>query len=318
MLRFVGARGLQMVVTLWVAMTLLFVVVTVLPGDPVRALFGFRAPPPEVYDAIVRDYHLDQPIWRQYLLYLGDLLRGDLGNAYPRDPFGSPDEAVAVADVVRATAPVSVRLLLAALVLQVVVGVVAGLVAARRGTVAGPAVYGTAIVLVALPVVVLSFVLRTVVGLQLGWLPSRGLYEGAASYVLPVLSLAALSTGYVALLTRAEVRDALGRPFVAAARAKGLTEARVLAVHALRPALVPVVAYLAASIGPAVVGLVVVEGVFELPGLGGAVIGAIRDRDRSLLVGLVAVVMAAVIVVTAVGDVLTAWLDPRLRGPGLA
>lgn len=313
MLRFVGARGLQMLVTLWVAVTVLFVVVTVLPGDPVRALFGFQAPPPEVYAEIVRDYHLDQPIWRQYLLYLGGLLTGDLGQAYPRDPFGRPDETVAVADVVTATAPVSARLLLAALVLQVVVGVVAGLLAARRGTVAGPAVYGGAIVLVAVPVVVLSYVLRTVVGLQLGWLPVRGLSEGAASYVLPVLALAALSTGYVALLTRAELRAVLGRPFVAAARAKGLTERRVLAVHALRPALVPVVAYLAASVGPAVVGLVVVEGVFELPGLGGAVVGAIRDRDRSMLVGLVVVVMATVIVVTAVADVLTAWLDPRLR-----
>lgn len=318
MLRFVGSRGLQMIVTLWVAVTLLFVVVTVLPGDPVRALFGFQPVPPEVYDAIVRDYHLDQPIWRQYLLYLGDLLTGDLGRSYPRDPFSRVDEGVPVSDVVAATAPVSVRLLLAALVLQVVVGVVAGLLAARRGTVAGPALYGAAIVLVAVPVVVLSYVLRTVVGLQLGWLPARGLNEGAASYVLPVLALAALSTGYVALLTRAEVRAVLGRPFVAAARARGYTEARVLAVHALRPALVPVVAYLAASIGPAVVGLVVVEGVFELPGLGGAVIRAIRDRDRSMLVGLVAVVMAMVIVVTAVGDVLTAWLDPRLRGADLA
>ena len=315
MLRFVGARGLQMLVTLWVAVTLLFVVITVLPGDPVRALFGFRPPPPEVYDAIVRDYHLDQPIWRQYLFYVGDLLGGDLGRAYPRDPFGRPEEAVPVADIVAATTPVSVRLLLAALVVQVVVGVLAGVLAARRGTVAGPAVYGTAIVLVAVPVVVLSYVLRTVVGLQLGWLPVRGLYEGAASYVLPVLALAALSTGYVALLTRAEVRAALAQPFVAAARARGYTESRVLAVHALRPALVPVVAYLAASTGPAVVGLVVVEGVFELPGLGGAVIGAIRDRDRSVLVGLVTVVMATVIVVTAVGDVLTAWLDPRLRAP---
>ncbi len=313
MLKFTGARGLQMVVTLWVAVTLLFVVVTVLPGDPVRALFGFRAPPPEIYAAIVRDYHLDQPIWRQYLLYLGDLLTGDLGRAYPRDPFGSPDEAVAVADVVRSAVPVSTALLLASLVVQVVVGIVAGLLAARRGSRAGPAVYGAAIVLVALPVVVLAAALRTVVGLEWGWLPVRGLNDGIASYVLPVLALAALSTGYVALLTRAEVRAALGRPYVAAARARGLTEARVLAVHALRPALVPVVAYLAASVGPAVVGLVVVEGVFELPGLGGAIIGSIRDRDRSMLVGLVAVVMAAVIVVTAVADVLTAWLDPRLR-----
>jgi oligopeptide transport system permease protein len=317
-LRFVVGRTGQMVASLWVATALLFLVVTVLPGDPVRALFGFQQPPPEVYDAIVAEYRLDQPLWRQYVLYLGDLLRGDLGRSFPRNPFGNARPTVEVTDVVAATAPVSARLVLLALVVQVLVGVVAGVLAARAGRRSGALVTAAAIVLVATPVVVAAYVLRTVVGVQLGWLPRGGLFDGPVSYVLPVLALAGLSTGYVVLLTRSEVRTALTTPFLRAARGRGIPEARLLAVHALRPSLVPVVAFVAANVGPTLVGLVVVEGVFDLPGLGGALLQAIRDRDRALMVGLVAVVMGVVIVATAVADVVTAWLDPRLRLDGRA
>jgi oligopeptide transport system permease protein len=312
-LRFLAGRAVQMAVTLWLAMTLLFVAVSVLPGDPVRALFGFRQPPPDVYDAIVRQYRLDRPLWEQYLLFLADLLRGDLGESYPRNPFGRAESTVQVVDVIRASLPVSARLVLAALVVQLLVGVVAGLLSARRGRRSGPVLYGTAVVLVAVPVVVLAYLLRSFVAYRTGLFPTSGTFEGARSYVLPVLALAALSTGYVALLTRAEVRSVLASRFVHLARAKGLSDERVLTRHALRPALVPVVAYVAASIGPSLVALVVVEGVFGLPGLGGAVLDAVRSRDRSLVVGLVAFVMAVVVVATAVADVLTAWLDPRQR-----
>ena len=161
--------------------------------------------------------------------------------------------------------------------------------------------------------VVAAYVLRTVVGVQLGWLPRSGLFDGPTSYVLPVLALAGLSTGYVVLLTRSEVRAAMSTPFLRAARGRGLPEARLLALHALRPSLVPVVAFVSANVGPTLVGLVVVEGVFGLPGLGGALLDAIRGRDRALMVGLVAFVMLVVLVATAVADVVTAWLDPRLQ-----
>lgn len=316
MLRFVVARTGQMVASLWVAMSLLFLVITVLPGDPVRALFGFQPPPPQVYDAIVAQYHLDQPLWRQYLLYLADVATGDLGRSFPRNPFGNARETVEVTDVIASTAPVSARLLLLALAVQVVVGVSAGTLSAQRGARGGRALPAVAVLLVATPVVVAAYVLRTVVGVQLGWLPRAGLFDGALSYVLPVLALAGLSTGFVMLLTRSEVRTALSTPYLRAARGRGIPEARLLAVHALRPALVPIVAFVAANLGPTLVGLIVVEGVFQLPGLGGALLGSIRGRDRGLMVGLVAFVMALVIVATAVADVVTAWLDPRIRLDG--
>lgn len=128
--------------------------------------------------------------------------------------------------------------------------------------------------------------------------------------MLPTLALGALSTGYVVLLTRAEVAETLASPYLRAARGRGFTTGRLLAVHALRPSLIPVVAFVAANTGQLVVGLIVVEGLYDL---GGAVFQAVRDQDRSLLIGLVTVVMLVVLVANAVADVLVALLDPRVR-----
>jgi ABC-type dipeptide/oligopeptide/nickel transport system permease component len=163
------------------------------------------------------------------------------------------------------------------------------------------------------PVVVTAYLLRVVFVVELGWAPFSGAAGGPGAYVLPVLALAALSTGYVALITRAEVGESLHAPFVQAALGRGLTRRRVLGVHALRPALTPVVTFVAANLGQLFVGLVVVEGVFGMPGIGSAVLASIEGRDRALLVGLTTVVIAAVIVVNAVADIAAAALDPRVR-----
>ena len=317
MLRFIAGRGLQMLVSLWVALTLVFVAVTQLPGDPVRALFGFRAVPPDIYAAIREQFHLDQPVWRQYLLYLGDVLTGDLGTSYPRDPFGASTVGAAVTDTLASAAPVSAVLLLAALVVQLVVGVLAGALSARRGSRAsGRTLYVLALLLVSTPALVAAYVLRTVFAFQLGWLPTRGLFGGPASYLLPVLALSALSTGYVLLLTRSEVQETLRSAYVKAGHGRGLSSSRLLLRHALRPSLIPVVAYVSGNVGQLVVGLVVVERLFALPGIGSAIYTAIAEQDRSLLIGLVTVVMVVVIVANAMCDVLVAVLDPRLRTPG--
>ena len=314
MLSFVVGRGLQMVLSLWVALTVIFVAVTQLPGDPVRALFGFRAVPPDLYAAIRAQFHLDEPVWRQYLLYLGDVLTGDLGTSYPRDPYGASTVGPAVTDTLAGALPVSAVLLLGALLVQVVVGVLAGALSARRRSrVTGAGLYLLALLLVSTPVLVAAYVLRTVFAFQLGWLPTRGLFGGPVSYLLPVVALSALSTGYVLLLTRSEVRETLQAPYVRAGHGRGLSSSRLLLRHALRPSLVPVVAYVFGNLGQLVVGLVVVERVFAMPGVGAAIYSSLAEQDRSLLIGLVTVVMAVVIVANAVADVLVAALDPRVR-----
>jgi ABC-type dipeptide/oligopeptide/nickel transport system permease component len=309
---FTVRRLVQMVLSLWAAVTLVFVAVTQLPGDPVRALFGFRPPPPELYARIRSDYNLDEPLLVQYGLYLRDLVTGDWGQGLPINAWGNPLPGPAVVDVVAATVPVSAVLLAGALVVQLVVGVVAGALAAG-GRRTGVAVYVLAMVLVGTPVVVAAYLLRVVFVDGLGWAPFSGAVGGAGAYVLPVLALAALSTGYVALITRAEVGDTLRAPFVRAALGRGLRPRRILGVHALRPALTPVVTFVAANLGQLFVGLVVVEGVFGMPGIGNAVLASIEGRDRALLIGLTTVVIAAVIVANAVADIAAAALDPRVR-----
>jgi len=317
-LRFAFGRTVQMVVSVWVAITLIFVAVTQLPGDPVRALFGFRPPPPELYNALSARFGLDRPLWEQYWRYLSNTLTGDLGYSLPQNGYGTARTGPAVTDIIAAGAPVSVRVVVASLVLQTVVGVgIGALGALRRRRALNAGIYALAILLVATPVLVAAYVLRTTLSVQLRWFPVTGVHSGAVSYVLPVLALSALSTGYVILLTRAEVRETMASPFLKAARGRGYTTARLLTVHAMRPSLIPVVAFIAANVGQLFIGLIIVEGVFGLPGVGGAVFGAIRTRDRSLLIGLVTVFILVTLVVNAVADLLIALIDPRVRSATL-
>lgn len=312
--RYAVARLGQALLALLVALSLLWLAVTVLPGDPVRALFGFRQPSPEAYARVSEQLRLDEPVLVQYLLYVRDVLTLDLGRAFPRDPFGRPEPGVEVWTLVKAALPTSAVLLGAALVVQAVVGVVAGaLSAARAGTWLGRGVDAVALLLVSTPVLVAAYVSRTVFGVELRLLPVSGVASGWSGYVLPVLSLAALSTGYLVLLLKGELRIALRAPYTAAARARGIGPVRIAAVHAMRPSLIPAATFLAANLGQLVTGLIVVEGVFRVPGVGGLLVGAIAERDRSLVIGIVTFIAVFVIVANAVADLVVAALDPRLR-----
>ena len=312
--RYMLGRSVQALVTLLVALTLIWVAVTVLPGDPVRALFGFRQPTPEAYARVKEQLHLDEPLLQQYLLYLRDLLSLDLGTSFPRDPFGRREPGAPVNTLIRATLPTSAIILAAAFVVQAVVGVVAGaLSAARAGSKLGRSVDLVALLLVSTPVLVAAYVSRTVFAVELGWLPRSGVAAGWTSYVLPVLSLAALSIGYITLLLKSEMSLALKAPYAAAARARGIPDWRITSVHAMRPSLIPVATFLAAHLGQLITGLIIVEGVFGVPGVGGLLFGAIAERDRSVVVGVVTFVAVLVIVANAVADMVVAALDPRIR-----
>jgi oligopeptide transport system permease protein len=170
-----------------------------------------------------------------------------------------------------------------------------------------------ALLLVSTPVLVAAYVSRVVFGVELGWLPVSGTGQGWTSYVLPSLSLAALSTGYVTLLLKGELALALRAPYAQAARARGIPGWRITTVHAMRPSLIPVATFLAANLGQLVTGLLIVEGVFRVPGVGGLLFAALSDQDRSLVVGIVTFVAILVITANAVADVVVAALDPRIR-----
>ena len=312
--RYVVGRVVQAAVTLLVALTLIWFAVTVLPGDPVRALFGFRQPTPEAYARVQEQLRLDEPVWMQYLLYLRDVLSLDLGDTFPRDPYGRPDPGAPVTALLKRALPTSGIILGGALLAQAVAGVVAGaLSAARAGTRLGRSVDLLALLLVSTPVLVAAYVSRVVFGVELGWFPVSGIGQGWTSYVLPSLSLAALSTGYVTLLLKGELALALRAPYSQAARARGIPGWRIAAVHAMRPSLIPVATFLAANLGQLVTGLLIVEGVFRVPGVGGLLFSALGSQDRSLVVGIVTFVAILVITANAVADVVVAALDPRIR-----
>jgi len=309
--RFLVSRGLQMAASLFGALTLVFVAVTQLPGDPVRALFGFQRPPPEIYNAIRDQFHLNEPLWRQYLLYLGDIVRLDLGNSYPLDGFGRASVGPEVLDIVVSVLPASAIVLGGAVVIQLLVGVTAGaLAASQHGERMGRMVYALALLLVSTPVLVAAYTLRHVFSTQLDWLPYTGVFRWEG-YVLPTVALAVLSTGYVTLLSRTELRETLAAPFIHATLGRGLSRRRVVALHAMRPSLIPVITFVAVN-----TGLLIVEGIFDVPGVGGALFDAIASRDRTLLVGMVTFIMAIVIIANAIAEVLAAMLDPRIRLAG--
>lgn len=310
---FVVRRGLRALATLLVATLVFHASLTLLPGDPVRALFGFRPPPPELVAELRSRYHLDDPYVVQYLTYIGDLLRFDLGRSLPLDPFGRTVAGPPVSQIVRDALPHTAWLVGASLVLQALLATLGGLVAALRpGAPASRMVVAGSVVMLALPVILTSYMLQVGVALQLGWLPMVGVDQGWRSYVLPVLALSGVTLGTLTLFLRSELRQTLRAPFVQYATACGVRGRRIVGVHAFRVALPPVVAYFASTLGHVVMGILIVEGIFGLPGLGGTMFEAIRRQDRALLVSAVTLVTVVVIVANLAADLVVAALDPRV------
>lgn len=321
MLVFARRRALQALITLLGATFLLFSAVTVLPGDPIRALFGPVRPDPEVLETVRDYYRFDEPFLVQYGAFIANLVTGDLGRSYPDNLAGQPQVGPPISQVLRSSLPVSAVLLGTVILIEIGVGIAVGVTAVvgrrRRRRAVDLVLYAFAVVLVSVPVIVSAFVLQGLVAVPLTeWLPVRGTARGWISYLLPVLALAASATAYVALITRAELLETLRAPFVRALRARNLSEKRIVGLHALKASLLPVVTFVAAHVGELVAGLIVVEGVFELPGIGGQLFEAIQRQDRALLVVLVTLVVVVVIVANALADVLYAVVDPRITLDG--
>ena len=303
-----ASRLLEALITLWLLATLCFVLLRAAPGGPFDAE---KAAPPEVQAALAAQYRLDRPLLAQYGAWLGDVARGDLGPS-----FQYPDYSVnqLVANALPVSALNGGLALLLALVLGIPLGVASALRAGRwldRGLmfVAG---LGLAIPkFVAAPLLVLLF------AVTLHWLPAGGwgntLFESPRNVVLPVIALALPNLAYCARLTRASMLETLSAEYLLAARARGLSEARLLFAHALKPALLPVVAWLSPALINVVTGSAVVEQVFGIPGLGRYFVQGALNRDYTLVLGVVLVVGALIVLINTLVDALRGWLDPRLQ-----
>ncbi|WP_374474417.1 ABC transporter permease subunit [Arenimonas sp.] len=297
-------RGLEALLTLWLLATLCFVLLRAAPGGPFDAE---KAAPPEVEAALAAQYRLDLPLPSQYAHWIGDVLRGELGPS-----FQYPDYTVN--ELLAASLPISLLNGGLALALALLLGVPLGTWAALR---AGRwtdrvLMFGAGLGL-SVPKFVVAPLLVLVFAVALRWLPAGGWDGSWRSAVLPVVALALPNLAYCARLTRASLLDVLGADYLRAARGRGLSEARLLFAHALRPGLLPVVAWLSPALINVVSGSAVVEQVFGIPGVGRYFVQGALNRDYTLVLGVVLVIGAAIVLINALVDALRAAMDPRLR-----
>ncbi|HEX8417226.1 MAG TPA: ABC transporter permease subunit [Methylobacterium sp.] len=304
MIGFVLRRLLHAIPTLFVVVTASFFLIRLAPGGP----FDLERPLPKAaMENLARVYGLDQPLAVQYARYLGALLQGDLGPSFSfRD--------LSVAELFARGLPVSMTLGALALALALALGIALGALAAfRRGGFVDRAVGLTAGLTLAVPNFVVAPLLQIGFGLGLRWLPVGGWEGGAPAHlVLPAITLALPQVGAIARLTRAALNDTLSAPFIRTARAMGLSRHRI-ARHALRGAMLPVVAILGPTAAALLTGSVVVETIFGLPGIGRTFVEGALNRDYTLVMGTVVLVAVFVVVLNLVADLVSALIDPRLR-----
>jgi len=304
MVRFVASKVLSALAVLVGVATLTFGLVH-LGGDPLAGLVPPGSSPAQTA-ALRRHYGLDRPLIAQYVSYVGRAAHGDFGTSWRQ---GRPALAAVLERL-----PATLALTGAAVAVATVVGMALGLASGTRpGGAIGAAVTGVALVGQAVPAFWLGTTLILVFAVRLGWLPPSGA-DGPRALILPAITLAAQPAATIARLLRASLTETLRQDYVRTARGKGLAPGAVARGHALRNALLPVLAYVGVQIGFLLGGAVVVESVFAYPGVGRLALGAVADRDLPLIQAFV-VTLAALIVALNLGiDVLARWLDPRLRG----
>lgn len=293
-----------MVFTVWGAVSLTFVILRLAPGDQATVQLGPDATAAEVA-ALRAELGLDRSIFVQYLDYLGSAATGDFGESYR-----FRDSAMTV---ILDRFPATVVLTLTATVLALTIGLLLGILAGRSpGRLADRVISGTTLVMQAIPPFWSGIMLILLMALTLRLLPSAG--SGDLEHlVLPAVTLAIPFTALVARITRSSVAEVTAEPYILTARSKGLSERAVLARHALRNSVIPVVTIVSLHIGTLMGGAVIVEQVFAWEGVGSLLVNAVGNRDYAIVQG--ATVLFAIVVVTMnlLADVLNARLDPRIR-----
>jgi ABC-type dipeptide/oligopeptide/nickel transport system permease component len=312
MIRFAVRRFALAIPTLLLLLTAIFVLVRLVPGDPAAVVLGDQASPAALA-ALRSRLGLDRPIAMQYAVFLGEMLTGHLGQ--------SLSNGHSVVDEVAGVLPSTLELTFAAMLVALVLGLPLGVAAAvdRNGWLD---YLGRLVSLVGLsfPAFVSGILLLLVFGIQLGWFPVLGSGVGSAtlaerlrSLVLPAFNLGLIMMAYVMRVTRSSMLGVLGEDYIRTARAKGVRPFRLVMRHALRNGLIPVVTVVGLYTGTLIGNSVLTEIIFNRPGLGKLILGALDTRDYTLLQGLMVIFGICVVVVNALTDVVYGIIDPRVR-----
>jgi peptide/nickel transport system permease protein len=315
MLAYVIRRLITAVFLAYVVATLIFLAVHLLPGNPAEVLLsgsGSSSPSQASIEALSRKLGLDEPLWVQYKDYLGNLLQGDLGRSYQD---GRP-----VSQDVQQRLPRTLELLAAAGVIAVVFGIPLGVVAAlNRGGIVDAVTTGMASLGVSIPVFVVGTVLIYFFALQLGWLPAGGYVSFSQNplqhlqyLILPAISIGVELAAVVARMARSATLDVLGQDWVRTARSKGLPRRKILARHVVRNSMNPVVTVIGLRLGSLLGGTVLIEFVFNWPGLSSLLVEAANQRDYLVVQGVVLVISILFILLNLLIDLTYSLLDPRV------
>lgn len=289
-------------VSLFVLATVTFFLVRLIPGSP----FQNGGVSSQVVEAVEEEYGLNEPLFDQYLTYMGNLVRGDLGVSYQE-----PDTTVA--EIIGRTWPVTVSLGLTALLVAAVLGTGLGILrAVSQRRIVRESISAVGMLLAGIPNFAVAILLLLAFSVKLGWFPSSGLFT-PAHYVLPVVSLALYPTAVISRLTGNALAAEMGKQYVLFARAKGLGRGRIIFTHALKNAWIPVLNYVGPASAFLLTGSFVVESIFTIPGLGREFVSSITNRDYTLILGLTVFMGMVVILVNLVTDLVCAWMDPGMR-----
>lgn len=309
MLSFALRRFALAALILLVAVTLMFLMIRAVPGDPVQIMLGPRATP-ELQARLTAELALDQPIWRQLVIFYGNMLQGNLGT----DVFSGRS----VTQIVFQQLPFTLELIFASIIWSAALGIGLGAYAAAHpNTLIDRCVAVLSVSFVAAPAFVVALLSLLFFAVQLQWFPSIGVGDGfwdrLDHLVLPAFAIGLSWVGYIARLVRASMLEVLGENHIRTARAFGLAERRIIMVYALRIAILPVVTVIGVGMGFLLSAAVFAEIVFARPGLGKLVIDSITTRNYPIVMGSVLVSTGLFVVSTALADLINAWLDPRAR-----
>lgn len=309
MIGFLFRRLMWSLLVLWFVVSSTFALLMVVPADPARTMVGPHGDA-ETIARVRAAYCLDAPFVKQYGCFVGRVFQGDLGESFrTKRP---------VVDIIRDKVWPTTQLALAALFLQLLIAIPLGVIAAVRRNKMGDYVANvTALVGQSAPTFFLGLLLMYVFGFRFGWFPVAGYGEPGLDRLhhlfLPAFTLAIVGTAYYTRLVRSEMIEVLGEDFIRTARAKGVSERRIIVVHALRNALGPVVTLIGLDLGILMGGAVVTESIFAWPGLGREVLQAVLQVDIPMIIGVVLFTATMVVVANFIVDLMYARLDPRLR-----
>jgi len=325
-------RLLQIIPVILGVTLIAFALIHLAPGDPVRTMLGQHATQQEI-DEIRAKYGLDQPLYIQYFLWLGDVLKGDLGRSIL-----SHEQ---VTTEIASRFPNTIELAIAAMIFAILIGVVAGIISAtKQYSIADYSVMGIALFGISMPVFWLGIMLMMIFGVFLGWLPIGGRIDLLIPYqhitgfmildsiitlngtallsvlehlLLPAIALGTIPMAIIARTTRSSMLEILRQDFIRTERAKGLSERKVIYKHAIRNAMVPVVTVIGLNFGLLLSGAILTETVFSWPGVGRLVVDAVYARDYPLVIGCILVFALVFVIVNLITDILYTYIDPRIH-----